>query len=100
MSEYRCASLTSIERLYQMSVLRGDTPAWRCASAQTCFALPPSGYTEFIFPIDESSELVGYEVDKGLACFVNSGLQIGQGESLHSSENDEYESKSWPVLNL
>ena len=51
----------------------------------------PCGEYEFIFPIDESSELVGYEIDKGRACFVNTGLQIGQGESLHSSENDECE---------
>ena len=75
----------------------------------------PSGQYEFIFPIDESSELVGYEIDKGRACFVNTGLQTGQGESLHSSENDECElaeifdstmnlsatkPKSRPILNL
>lgn len=51
----------------------------------------PGGQYEFIFPIDETSELIGYEIDKGRACFVNTGLQPGQGESLHSLENDECE---------
>lgn len=76
----------------------------------------PGGQYEFIFPIDESNELVGYEIDKGRASFVNTGLQTGQGtEILHSSENDECgladrfsstmnlsatEPKSGPVLNL
>ncbi|KAL7913411.1 hypothetical protein GGI35DRAFT_466969 [Trichoderma velutinum] len=53
---------------------------------------PPGGQYEFIFPIDESSGLVGYEIDKGRACFVNSSLQANHtGGKLHSSESDEGE---------
>lgn len=52
----------------------------------------PGGQYEFIFPIDESRELVGYEIDKRRACFVNTGLQTGQGnETLGYLEHDECE---------
>ncbi|KAL7944143.1 DYW family of nucleic acid deaminases domain-containing protein [Trichoderma barbatum] len=76
----------------------------------------PSGQYEFIFPIDESSELVGFEIDKRRACFVNSSLKIGHtGDEIYSTERDDCEladsfrsamklsateSKSGPVLNL
>jgi hypothetical protein len=50
----------------------------------------PSGEYEFIFPIDESNELVGYEIDKRRASFVNVGLRTSQGdENSNSSEKDE-----------
>lgn len=35
----------------------------------------PGGQYEFVFPIDESSGLVGYEIDKRRARFVNVSLQ-------------------------
>lgn len=76
----------------------------------------PGGQYEFMFPIDESSELVGYEIDKRTAHFVNVGVQTGPGEdNLDSLEKDEYElaepfhskvsisateRESEPVLNL
>jgi hypothetical protein len=76
----------------------------------------PGGQYEFIFPINESSKLVGYEIDKRRACFVNVGLQTGYGgENLHSSQRDgceladlfrstmnisATEPKSKPILNL
>ncbi len=72
--------------------------------------------TNSYYPSIESSELVGYEIDKKRACFVNIGLQTGQGdENLHSPEKDECEladlfrstmnvsatePKSGPALNL
>lgn len=80
--------------------------------ASGCYS---GGQYEFIFPIDESSELVGYEIDKRRACFVNVSMQTGQrDEHLHSSEKDceladlfrstmnisAAEPKSEPVLNL
>ncbi len=40
----------------------------------------PGGQYEFIFPIDESSKLVGYEIDKGRVCFVNAALQTGEDD--------------------
>lgn len=43
----------------------------------------PGGQYEFVFPIDENSKLVGYEIDKRNARFVNIELQISeQGEDL------------------
>ncbi|KAL6823022.1 hypothetical protein J3E69DRAFT_305131 [Trichoderma sp. SZMC 28015] len=76
----------------------------------------PGGQYEFIFPIDENSGLVGYEIDKRRACFVNSSLQIDHtDDNLYSSESDEgeladsfrsamrisgTEPKAGPVLNL
>lgn len=52
----------------------------------------PGGQYEFIFPIDESSELVGYEIDKRRSRFVIVSLQIGQrDEDFCSSERDECE---------
>ncbi|KAF2802854.1 uncharacterized protein BDZ99DRAFT_400850 [Mytilinidion resinicola] len=52
----------------------------------------PGGQYKFKFPIDESNKLVGYEIDKERACFVNICLQAGQeDEDLHSSEKDECE---------
>ncbi|EUC41139.1 hypothetical protein COCMIDRAFT_40654 [Bipolaris oryzae ATCC 44560] len=51
-----------------------------------------TGQYEFILPIDESSELVGYEIDKRRARFVNVGLRTVQGdETLHSPEQYECE---------
>lgn len=76
----------------------------------------PGGQYEFIFPIDENSGLVGYEIDKRRACFVNSSLQADHtDDNLHSLESDEgeladsfrsamrisgTESKSGPILDL
>jgi hypothetical protein len=52
---------------------------------------PGAGY-EFIFPIDESSELVGYEIDKRRGCFVNVGFQTGErDEHIQSSGKEEGE---------
>ena len=49
----------------------------------------PGGQYEFMFPIDESSKLVGYEIDKRRACFVNISLQKGhEDENLYSSQRD------------
>lgn len=46
-----------------------------------------------MFPIDNSCELVGYEIDKRRARFVNVGMQLGPGGGdLDSLEKDEYES--------
>ncbi|KAG9254330.1 uncharacterized protein F5Z01DRAFT_102498 [Emericellopsis atlantica] len=57
--------------------------------ASNCF---PGGQYEFIFPIDKSSKLVGYEIDKRRACFVNASLQRGQRDGeLYSLERDECE---------
>ncbi|KAJ6282174.1 hypothetical protein J3E71DRAFT_174259 [Bipolaris maydis] len=51
-----------------------------------------TGGYEFILPIDENSELVGYEIDKRRARFVNVSLQtVQRDESLHSPEQDECE---------
>ncbi|KAF2245693.1 hypothetical protein BU26DRAFT_607888 [Trematosphaeria pertusa] len=61
-------------------------PGRRCSH---CY---PGGQYEFIFPIDESSGLVGYEIDKRRACFVNTGVQTGQyDENSRASEEDECE---------
>ncbi|KKP05347.1 ankyrin repeat protein [Trichoderma harzianum] len=76
----------------------------------------PGGQYEFIFPIDENSGLVGYEIDKRRACFVNSSLQADHtDDNLYSSDSDEdeladsfrsamrisgTEPKSRPILNL
>lgn len=76
----------------------------------------PGGQYEFIFPIDENSGLVGYEIDKRRACFVNSSLQADYtDDNLHSSNSDEdeladsfrsamrisgTEPKPGPILNL
>jgi ankyrin repeat protein len=50
----------------------------------------PGGHYEFILPIDESRKLVGYEIDKRWARFINVGLRMARGEddSFHS-EHDE-----------
>jgi hypothetical protein len=69
-----------------------------------------------MFPIDERTGLVGYEIDKRKACFVNIGLHTDQvDENVHSSDQDvceladlfhstvnisATEPKSGPVLNL
>ncbi|KAM6484457.1 hypothetical protein HDV62DRAFT_298969 [Trichoderma sp. SZMC 28011] len=76
----------------------------------------PSGQYQLIYPIDENSGLVGYEIDKRRACFVNSSLQADHtDDNLYSSESEEGEladsfrsamrisgtkSKSRPILNL
>jgi len=71
----------------------------------------PGGQYEFIFPFNKSSELVGYEIDKRRAYFVNIGLQTGQeDENSHSSDEEEceladlniaaIEPMSGPVLNF
>ncbi|KAF3072817.1 hypothetical protein CFAM422_004684 [Trichoderma lentiforme] len=76
----------------------------------------PGGQYEFIFPIDENSGLVGYEIDKKRACFVNSSLQADHtDDNLYSSDSDDgeladsfrsamrisgTESKSGPILDL
>jgi hypothetical protein len=50
----------------------------------------PGGHYEFILPIDESSKLVGYEIDKRRARFVNAGLVKAQGSGdSNPSEQDE-----------
>ena len=50
----------------------------------------PGSQYEFMLPIDENSELVGYEIDKRKACFVNVGFQTGQeDEDSHFSRGDE-----------
>jgi hypothetical protein len=50
----------------------------------------PGGHYEFIHPIDESRNLVGYEIDKRGVRFVNASLQMAQGEDdSHHSEYDE-----------
>ncbi|PKK53584.1 hypothetical protein CI102_2032 [Trichoderma harzianum] len=52
----------------------------------------PGGQYEFIFPIDEKSGLVGYEIDKRRACFVNPSLQAAHTDgNPYSSESDECE---------
>ncbi|QYT00594.1 Ankyrin repeat protein [Trichoderma simmonsii] len=52
----------------------------------------PGGQYQFIFPIDENSGLVGYEIDKRRACFVNSSLQADHtDDKLYSSDSDEDE---------
>ncbi|KAL6786863.1 hypothetical protein J3E68DRAFT_440947 [Trichoderma sp. SZMC 28012] len=76
----------------------------------------PSGQYQFIFPIDKNSGLVGYEIDKRRACFVNFSLQADHtDDNLYSSESDEGEladffryamrisgtqPKAGPILNL
>ncbi|KAF2020005.1 hypothetical protein BU24DRAFT_448374 [Aaosphaeria arxii CBS 175.79] len=50
----------------------------------------PGGQYEFIFPIDEKTGRVGYEIDKSRACFVKAGSQADQqDEVIHSSDQDE-----------
>jgi len=49
----------------------------------------PGGQYEFMLPIDERSELVGYEIDKRRARFVNTTAQ--GNETLHSPEQHEFE---------
>jgi hypothetical protein len=50
----------------------------------------PGGHYEFILPVDESSKLVGYEIDKRRARFVNAGLLKAQGSGdSYLSEQDE-----------
>lgn len=76
----------------------------------------PGGQYEFMFPIDNSCKLVGYEIDKRRAQFVNVGMQLGPGGGdLDSLGKDEYElaelfhsrvrisateQKSQPILNI
>jgi hypothetical protein len=53
---------------------------------------PAGGQYEFVFPLDESRGLVGYEIDKKGAWFVNIGMQASpeSGDS-HFSDEDEDE---------
>lgn len=55
--------------------------------ASDCY---PGGQYEYMFPIDEASKLVGYELDKRKACFVNFSLQNELGDTgLQSLEKDD-----------
>lgn len=76
----------------------------------------PGGQYEFMFPIDNSCKLVGYEIDKRRAEFVNVGMHLGPGggdiDSLAKDENElaelfrsrvrisATEQKSEPILNI
>ncbi|KAL7784521.1 hypothetical protein V8C43DRAFT_166666 [Trichoderma afarasin] len=97
------------EELHRHGVENPGKRVSHCAPA-------PGGQYEFIFPIDENSGLVGYEIDKRRACFVNSSLQADHtDDNLHSSDSDEdeladsfrsamrisgTEPKPGPILNL
>lgn len=48
---------------------------------------------EFTLPIDESSELVGYKIDKRRACFLNVSLQMGERDIFQK----EMMSANWPI---